>query len=310
VHDDEPPPPGFLGDRGRQAFAAVLGVILVLALAFGGVWWFTNGPGSFTETPKLAGQTVADAQRVLKDQGLKPTVNEVFSDTIAAGQVVSTDPAAGANVRKDGIVILNVSKGPQLVEVPSLKGKSEDDATNDIKTAKLEVGEIKRRFSATVDKGKVVSSSPTSGSKIAPGRPVDLVISKGAEPVLLDNVVGQSQDAATQLLESKGLNVEITDQDFSDGGPPPGTVSQQDPPAQGQTVNKGSTVTLTVVKLPDGQGFVPDLRGQNFDDAKAQLEQAGFQVRKQGFPIANTVRNQSNQGLTPLGTEIVLFVGF
>ena len=310
VHDDEPPPPGFLGDRTRQAIAAVLGVILVTVLIFSGVWWFTNGPGSYTATPKLVGQTFTEASRILTAQGLKPVKNDVFSDTIAAGQVVSTDPVGGTNVRKDGTVILDVSKGPELVAVPSLKGKTEDAATAEIKGAKLKVGEIKRRFSATVDKGQVISSSPTADSKIAPGRPVDLVISKGSEPVLLDNVVGQQKDAARQLLESKGLEVEITEQDFFDGAQPPGTVVNQDPPAQGQTVNKGSKVTLTVIKAPDGQGFVPDVSGKNFDEAKNIIEQAGFQVRRDGFPVGNTVRNQSNRGITPLGTEVTLFVGF
>jgi beta-lactam-binding protein with PASTA domain len=310
VHDDEPLPPGFLGDRTRQAFAAVIGVILVVALAFSAVWWFTNGPGSFTETPDVKGQTVAEATRLLQAQGLKPRPTEVFSDTIAAGQVVSTDPVTGADVRKDGIVILNVSKGPRLVEVPSLRGESEDDAVAALKEAKLKVNDIDRRFNEKVDKGDVISTSPTAGSKVAPGREVNLVISKGAEPVQLDNVVGQPQDAAKQLLESKDLEVEIVEQDFFNGGPPPGTVSQQDPQAQGQTVNKGSKVTLTVIKMPEGQGFVPDVTGKSFDEAKALIEQAGFTVRRNGFPLANRVVNQSNRGLTPLGTDVQLFVQF
>jgi eukaryotic-like serine/threonine-protein kinase len=310
VHDDEPAPPGFLGDRTRQAVTAVLGVVLLVALIFSGVWWFTAGPGAMTETPNVVNQTAAEAKRILQAQGLKIAENDIFSDTIASGQVVSTDPKTGAKVRKDGTVTLNVSKGPELVAVPSLRGKSENAAKAEIKEAKLTVGDIDRRFSNAVDKGKVVSSSPTAGSKIAPDRPVDLVISKGSEPVLLDNVVGQNQDAAKQLLESKGFDVDIDEQDFVDGSPDPGTVVAQDPPAQGQTVGKGSTIKLTVIAVPDGQGFIPDLNGRNFDEAKAELESQGFRVRREGFPFGNTVRNQSNRGLTPLGTEVTLVVNF
>lgn len=319
VHDDEPPPPGFLGDRTRQAMAAVIGVILVTMLVFTGVWWFTAGPGSVTETPTLTGQTVAEAKRILSAQGLDPVENEVFSDKVTAGQVVSTDPAAGADVAKGGIVTLNVSKGPQLFAVPTLKNKSEDDAKAAITEANLKVGDIERKFNENVDEGKVISSSPSADSKVKPGRKVNLVISKGAEPVQLDNVVGQTEEAARQLLEGKGLKVLTLEQDYFNGAPNPGTVVQQDPVAQGQTVDKGTTVNITVIKLPDGQGFIEDLNGKNFRDAKAELEAAGFQVERQGFGFGNgnnngndggTVRNQSNRGLTPLGTKVTLFVAF
>jgi serine/threonine-protein kinase len=158
----------------------------------------------------------------------------------------------------------------------------------------------------------VITSSPTAGTKISPDRAVDLVVSKGAQPVQLDNVVGQQINDAKTLLKSKGLDVNVTNQDFAEGGPPPGTVVNQDPAAQGQTVGKGSVINLTVITLPAGQGFIPDLRGKDFDEAKAQLEQAGFpQVRKDGNDFfGNTVRDQNHQGLTPLGTEVVLRVGF
>jgi beta-lactam-binding protein with PASTA domain len=311
VHDDEPLPPGFLGDRTRHVISAIIGVILVTVLIFTGVWWFTSGPGSYTETPDLTGRTVAEARRLLDTEGLSLRENKVFNETIAAGQVVSTDPKVGEDVPKGGTVVLNVSKGPELVEVPTLKGKSQQDAESEIKKAKLKVGDdVTRRFSGSVDEGDVISSSPTAGSKVAPGREVNLVISKGAEPVPLDNVVGKDQDEAKQILEDKGLKVLILTQDFVEGAADPGTVIAQDPVSQGQTVDKGSTVEITVVKLPDGLGFIKDLNGRNFEEAKAELEQDGFKVRRDPFSVGNTVRNQSNRGLTPLGTEVTLFAAF
>jgi serine/threonine-protein kinase len=310
VHDDEPPIPGFAGDRTRQAVAAVLGVVLIATLIFGGVWWFTNGPGSVIPTPKLVGQTFENASLDLKSRGLVAKKNPVFDEKVAAGQVVSTDPVAGADISKDGTVILNVSQGPELYPVPPLKNVSEDDAKAAIKDAKLTYGETTKKFSLSVDKGDVISSSPTAGTKISPDRPVNLVVSKGAQPVQLDNVVGQQINDAKTLLKSKGLDVNVTDQEFADGGPPPGTVINQDPSAQGQTVDKGSVINLTVIKLPEGQGLVPDLRGKNFDEAKNLLAQAGFQqVRKDGI-FGDRVVNQSAQGVTPLDTEIVLFTSF
>jgi beta-lactam-binding protein with PASTA domain len=177
--------------------------------------------------------------------------------------------------------------------------------------AKLKLGDVKRRFSATVDKDKVISSSPAAGSKIAPGRTINLVVSKGFEPVQLDNVLNQNFDQAKALLESKGLNVEKADQDFAEGATPqPGTVVAQDPQPQGQQVAKGSTVKLTVIKVPEGQGVIPDVRGKNFDEAKGILEGLGFKANREGPPFLNRVNGQDAQGLRPLGTEVKLFVGF
>ncbi len=310
VHDDEPRPPGFLGNRTGKVITTIVSLLLVTALVLTGIWWFTDGPGSYTETPNLVGRTEAAANTVLLAQGLNPEKKDVFSDTIAAGQVVNTVPASGADVPKGGTVILNVSKGPRLIQVPAVKGQSEADAKAAIEKAGLKVGdEPKRRFNEDIDKGDVISTSPTAGSTVTPGRAVNLVISKGAEPVPLDNVVGQNKDAAKQLLESKGLKVLILQQDYIVGGAEPGTVIAQDPGAQGQTVGKGSRVTITVVELPEGQGFVKDFNGRNFDEAKAELEAAGFTVRRDGF-FGNTVRGQSVTGLAPLGSEVILSVSF
>jgi beta-lactam-binding protein with PASTA domain/tRNA A-37 threonylcarbamoyl transferase component Bud32 len=309
VHDDEPPPPGFLGDRTRQGITAIVGVILVATLIFTGVWWFTNGPGSYTTTPSLVGVQSAEAQRALLVAGLRFDARKVFSDKVASGQVVSTVPVAGENVKKDGTVVLNISKGPELVAVPTLKGKSEADAQAAIEKANLKLGDVKRKFSATVDKGTVISSSPTADSKVAPQGAVNLLISKGSEPVLLDNVLNQNFDQAKQLLESKGLKVERQEQDFVNGAPQPGTVVQQDPQALGQTVAKGSTVRLTVVKAAEGQQGIPDVRGKNFDEARQILQSQGFQVRRDGF-FGDKVQDQQPQGQAPAGTEITLRVGF
>ena len=140
---------------------------------------------------------------------------------------------------------------------------------------------------------------------------MNLVISKGSEPVLLDNVLNQNFDQAKQLLESKGLKVERQDQDFVDGAPQPGTVVQQDPQALGQTVAKGSTVRLTVVKAAEGQQGIPDVRGKDFDEARQILEGLGFRVRRDGFAFGNAkVQDQQPQGQAPVGTEITLRVGF
>jgi serine/threonine-protein kinase len=319
VHDDDPAPPGFLGDRRRQSIAAVGGAVVVVLLIVTGIWWFAGGPGSYLNTPSLVGQRQSDAQRLLSQQGLRSEITLVFNAKVASGQVISTDPAGGEHVKKSGLVVLTVSQGPELVGVPDVSGKSVEDATAAIEAQGLKVGDTSKKFSDTVDNGDVISTSPKTGTKIAPDRAVDLIVSKGSNKLVLDNVVGQNVDAARQLLEGKGFKVDTQDQSFFDGGPQPGTVTAQDP-GQGQTVDKGSTVTLTVVQqqsdqngngqVPPGQVAVPNVIGQTFDQAKATLEARGFQVRRQGSRLFPIVRDQNPQNSAPAGSRITLQTGF
>ena len=306
VNDEMEPPPGFLGTGRRTAITAGIGVLLVLAVVFTGIWYFTGGPGSYVRTPAVTGLQVADAQRLVVLKGLTPGVDQQFSATVADGQVIGSKPGGGEKVKKNGTVTLIVSKGPELIAVPNLKGKTQDDATAALKGAGLEVGDTQQKYNADVAEGQVISSTPTAGTKVSPGRKVKLVISKGFQPVQLPNVVGQPFDQAKATLEGLGLQVKQNEVDQFDGSPPPGAVSQQDPAATGQVVPKGSTVTLTSIKQPP-QVNAPDVRGQDSDQAKATLEGLGFQVDVQQFnPFSKKVQEQSVIGPAAQGSQITL----
>ncbi|WP_246572705.1 Stk1 family PASTA domain-containing Ser/Thr kinase [Kineosporia corallincola] len=308
VHnDEEEAPPGVFGTGRRTVITGVIALVVVLALVLTGVWWFTGGPGSYVRVPSVAGMSTADAQRVVVLQGLTAEVEEQFNSDVANGTVISSDPSGGGKVKKNGTVTIVVSKGPEMVAVPSLKGKTEADAKSALESAGLAVGATSQEYSANVDEGKVISSSPKADSKVSPGRKVKLVISKGIEPVTLDNVVNQNVDTAKALLESKGLTVQVNEIDSYDGAPAAGTVTAQDPAVttNGQTVAKGSTVTLTVVKAP-AQVEVPNVVGQDINQAKATIEGLGFKVEHQGWGFSNTVREQSVTGPADVGSTVVL----
>src|SRR4029453_14290668 len=130
----------------------------------------------------LTGQRVADAQRLLAADGLRSKPVETFDNSIAKGQVVSTEPPSGESIEKGGTVILKVSKGPEQVAVPSVEGLTAAEAERRLRDAGLEVGKRENQFSDAVAKGKVISSSPASGALVKPDRPVDLLVSKGVEP--------------------------------------------------------------------------------------------------------------------------------
>ena len=105
-------------------------------------------------------------------------------------------------------------------------------------------------------------------------------------------MTSQSVGAATRQLTALGLKVTTVKQQAD--GQTPGTVINQDP-AAGTQVEKGDTVTLTVVSAPPGQVQVPNLKGKTVQVAQQQLSGLGLQLQVifgTGDPNAK-IRNQT-----------------
>jgi len=119
--------------------------------------------------PDVAGKTSDEATAALQAVGLKATTVEVFDDKVPAGKVVSTSPASGTAARVSQAVTVNVSKGPDLVSVPAVTGRTPQAAQQAMTAAGLVV-------SATYGppSGKVFSSQPPSGTKVRRGSSVAL----------------------------------------------------------------------------------------------------------------------------------------
>ena len=320
VHEDDggPPPSRPLrGTDGRNRLLVIAALALALLVA-AAVWWTTIGPGAYQRTPETVGEKQAVAEQILHQNGLRDTVRTVFSSTVAAGLVVSSDPAAGEHLRKGGTVTLNVSKGPDTVAVPKVTGLSRDDAVGALRRARLTPGDITGAYSADVDKGKVVSTTPDVGQKVSIGSTVSLVVSKGPKPVELPNLTTQSLERARSQLTALGLQVEVT---RVNAGPVPANVVVAQDPAAGSSVHPGDTVMLTVTEAtatvppPDQRPMVdvPDVTGHDYDQAAEKLTEKGFQVRRLAIvPFGSRVVSQSPGGHSqaPQGSTVILYTAF
>ena len=74
------------------------------------------------------------------------------------------------------------SPTPPPVAVPEVRGLTQDDATGAIVDADLRVGELLRRYNATVPNGRAVKTKPAAGTLLAPRTPVKLTVSRGPSP--------------------------------------------------------------------------------------------------------------------------------
>ncbi|WP_405971581.1 Stk1 family PASTA domain-containing Ser/Thr kinase [Streptomyces sp. NBC_00988] len=201
----------------------------------------SDGPET-VNVPDLTGTRLARAQTLLKRDGLAAgMVIREFSDDVAKGLVISTDPEAGTKRHAGSAIALTVSKG-SAVDVPDVTGEDLDDAKSDLQEAGLTVKVSDTEITSEYDAGQVAQQTPAGDGQAAEGDTVTLTLSKGPEMVEVPSVVGASVDAATKLLEQSGFEVK---EDRGLLGLFGDTVKSQSVDA-GEQAPKGSTITITI----------------------------------------------------------------
>jgi serine/threonine-protein kinase len=120
--------------------------------------------------PEVAGRRVEVAQAELAAAHLKARPERVFDDNIPEGRAVGTDPGGGSEVAWGSTVVLQVSKGPDLVVVPQVVGLSRKEAEERLREAGLEA-----HFVLPVG-SRVVEQSPAAGEKAKRGSGVRLLL--------------------------------------------------------------------------------------------------------------------------------------
>jgi eukaryotic-like serine/threonine-protein kinase len=122
------------------------------------------------QVPEVAGRRVEAAEAELAAAHLKVRPERVFDDDVPEGRVVGTDPGAGSEVPWGSAVVLRVSKGPDLVEVPEVVGLSKKEAEERVREAGLEP-----HFVFPVG-SRVVEQSPAAGEMARRGSGVRLLL--------------------------------------------------------------------------------------------------------------------------------------
>lgn len=184
--------------------------------------------------PDVAGKDVAAATAALRAVGLSVgTTAQQFSDQ-PPGVVVGTDPAAGTRLRPDAAVTLLVSKGQEMLAVPSVVKLPQDQAVKALGDAGF-TADVQLVFSDAA-KGTVVAQNPAQG-KAPRGSAVTLQVSKGPDLVTVPDVRSMPKAQAEAALTAAGLAVRW----FDIPGGPGRVLSTQ--PGAGAQAKRGSTVT-------------------------------------------------------------------
>lgn len=172
----------------------------------------------------------------------------------------------------------NAQSDEMLVEVPrTLAGMTQDEARRTLEPLGLKFALGGEENSDTVEKGRIIRTSPEGGQSVKPGETIVATISLGPNSVAIPNdILGRSYDEAKKLLEDLGLTVEKDSETVASDEIAKDLVAKTNP-SPGQKVKGGSTVKLTLSSGPDSV-TVPDLSNMNQDQARDALTAKGLIV--------------------------------
>ncbi len=184
------------------------------------------------KVPDVSGQQLSDAEQALRNVGLTPgQVRKVASDSVDAGIVVSTQPAAGLSSPQPTPVVITVSEGPPL---PNFVGQDEQSIQQWAAQNGITLN-VQQDTGSSQPQGTITRQSPVPGTPITDNETVTIGVSSGPPEVAIPNVDGESVGQARQTLTKLGFTVTVSR--FG----PFNKVFQYTPNGQAP---KGSTITL------------------------------------------------------------------
>ncbi len=270
----------------RNDLEAVLRGGEIVAPALGAVTAVMRQPVADPGPPTAATQVMGAAPAPASPWG---PVGRVSTPTPARPVVVEDPPSkrwllwtlvAVAVLAITGIVALlvaNADKAPAPVTVPDVVSMEQELARTTIEDAGLTFNPT-QEASVLVPKGSVIRTDPKADESVATGSAVTVVISSGADAVILDDLTNLSRDQAISWLTERDFvlgNITVTTKDSPDVEKD--KVAETDPVA-GTSLNP--TTDKVTIYLSTGVVQLPDFVGTAtpYDTAKAALDELGLTV--------------------------------
>lgn len=205
--------------------------------------WVSKGTGPMTLI-KVIGDSVSEAVRDLETMGLRVDTVEFEDPVQPAGQVIDQNPVAGSEITPGTRVILFVSKGPAVEQIPDLENRPFLAAMNIISQLGW-LASTSEEASETIPAGLVIRTEPPAQSKLSPGSRVEIVISSGLPMILVPSVTSLLEDSALQTLEGEGFQVNLIEELLPEGSVNDGRVISQSPEPELE-VELGTIVTIVI----------------------------------------------------------------
>ena len=160
------------------------------------------------DVPDVVGHELATAQSEITSANLKVKQGTgQYSDAVPEGSVVSTNPAAGTELKRGDTVTIVVSKGNAPITVPDLTGKNINDARAQLQGLGLTAVERYKDSDQPAD--QVLDQTPKAGTGAAPNDEVTLDVSKGPPLITIPDVSNQPCQQAQSTLQGLNLQAQL-----------------------------------------------------------------------------------------------------
>ena len=245
---------------GGGALLLILILILVFALS-GGI-----------EVIELSGRTQTEAQLWANQNELNLQAEEVFSDEVEAGIIISQKTAAGTRVKKNDFVYVTVSKGPDLsmtLTLPDLMTMTKDEVEAWAEANHMTKVRVTAEYSTTVPAGDVIryeiNDNTVVGNEVKRDTPVYVIVSKGVDTTVAQVEVpdfkAMSLSECYVFASDNGLVLDVTEQ--YDDYAAEGAIISQSVKAE-EKVPKGTEIKLVVskgkmIEVPDFSDYTKDM---------------------------------------------------
>ncbi|GAA1472700.1 PASTA domain-containing protein [Corynebacterium felinum] len=261
IYHDEIPAESAIGTNPSAGSSTVKGDVVTLLVSRG-------------KPTVPAFEKVKDYPSVLAEHSLTAAEGgEEYSDTVPVGEIVRVEPAVGTEVNTKTQVTVFRSKGPEPINIPSVRDRDADEAVQMLEEAGFKV-EIQHRFDEQVQGDRAIETSPEAGTAHPKGSSVTVVISTAS---VIPEVEGMSESEARSALAEAGVRVEAVTR-ASDSNISGASASEVHTviPAPGTLID-GSTTPVTIVLVAEVD--VPNVVGKRVSEARRILHDAGFQVK-------------------------------
>ncbi|MDQ2825970.1 MAG: PASTA domain-containing protein, partial [Actinomycetota bacterium] len=239
-----------VGDRPRARTGTYIVILLSLLAALGGLLFLLSrqlgvGGTALVTVPGVVGKSQPEADQLLRDAGLKPDKKEAQDEVNPAGQVTAQDPAANVQVKKGSTISYTVSSGAPIIEVPDVRNRTVESATDALTMAGFQV--TPNSVNSDKTPGMVIDQAPAAGTRQAKGSTVTLTVSKGVEQIAVPDVRNLREGDAANRLGQTGFRTASRNESSDDTAA--GTVVRTEP-AAGTPLERNATVTLVVSSGP------------------------------------------------------------
>ena len=275
-------------DRKPRPWMKWIAIILAIALAglligFAFDYWNTSqqqqaeqeqdqeAQANMVTVPNVEDRPRSEVIAELEDLDLLVTVNEEANPDIARDNAIRINPAPGSQLQRNSTVILTVSSGREITEVPDVVGLSLEDASRALSDAGLSMSDsVEEEESSADNTGRVTQQNPPAGSQLSRGSRVTVTVGTGPRMIRVpSNLVGQDIEDVRSTLDAMGFDVQVENVDSTETDGQVLSVSDE-----GNEIPADSTVT---VRVSNGQLIVaPDLVRQTPEEAEEALRDAGW----------------------------------